>query len=329
MTTYIHGQDNFLDTLQKKNLIVKRDNIKILQINVGKLCNQRCIHCHIDAGPDRTEIMDVKTTDRILELLANAPHLETLDITGGAPELNPNFHKLVISARKMGKSVINRTNLTVFFEPGKEDLPQFLANNEVQVYASLPCYTQENVDKQRGKGTFEKSIKALQLLNDLGYGKHNTNLTLNLVYNPLGAFLPGLQAQLENDYKTRLLEDHHIEFNQLLTITNMPITRFERLLQSQNKLETYMQLLVNNFNPNIATNVMCTELISISWDGNIYDCDFNQILEMPIAGKTTSIWDINSIKELSSDIYFANHCYGCTAGEGSSCQGALNKENLC
>jgi radical SAM/Cys-rich protein len=319
-----HGRDSFTDALQKNGLTVKRNDTKILQINVGKRCNQRCEHCHVNASPDRTEIMNAKTADRILDLLAQSPQLEIIDITGGAPELNPNFRKIVTTANSMNKTIIDRTNLTVFFEQHQKDTPQFLADNGVQVYASLPCYTKENVDEQRGKGTFDKSIRALQFLNKLGYGNSETNLVLNLIYNPIGAYLPGAQLQLEHEYKIHLREDFNIEFNQLLTITNMPIARFASFLKQRGELQKYMQLLVDNFNPDVATDVMCSQLISISWDGHIYDCDFNQMLEIPLAGKSTTIWDINNIAELSSNICFANHCYGCTAGEGSSCQGALN-----
>jgi radical SAM/Cys-rich protein len=319
----ISDRANFKEMRDYHNLAIKRNSIKTVQINIGKRCNQSCIHCHVDAGPNRMENMDKKTAYRLVKLIAKAPYVETIDLTGGAPELNPNFRPIITAVSKMGKEIINRTNLTVFFEPGQEDTIEFLANNKVQIFASLPCYTKKNVDKQRGKGVHAKSIRALKILNDLGYGKKNSGLILNLVYNPLKAVLPAPQSQLENDYKVRLKEDFGIKFNHLLTITNMPIGKFFKLLAKEGLLEKYNRLLVKNFNKKIVKDVMCTEMISISWDGYIYDCDFNQMLEMPIGKKQTSLWDINHFNELSNDISVDNHCYGCTAGAGSSCIGAL------
>jgi radical SAM/Cys-rich protein len=318
---------SFKDMLKKHGLKIVRGDIKTVQINVGKRCNQRCTHCHVNAGPEHTENMDEKTANRIFSLLENTPQIETIDITGGAPELNSNFRKMVETSRKMGKKVIARTNLTVFFEPGQEDTPAFLARNNVLIFASLPCYTKENVDKQRGEGTFKKSIQALKILNQLGYGKKNTNLILSLIYNPLGPYLPSSQTELENDYKARLKEDFDIEFNQLFTITNMPIGRFYECLEKANSLNQYLQLLIDHFNPETVPHVMCTETISISWDGYIHACDFNQALEMPINDKWTSLWDIDRLDQLNKTIILDDHCYGCTAGSGSSCQGTLNRED--
>ncbi len=315
---------SFEDMVKMRGLHLKRNSLKILQVNIGKLCNQACHHCHVEAGPKRTEIMDRRTVDRVLELLSQTPSIHTVDITGGAPELNPHFRYLVLEIRKLGKEVIDRCNLTVLFEKGQEDTAQFLGEHRVQVEASLPCYSKENVDKQRGNGVFDKSIRALQLLNTLGYGKPGTGLKLDLVYNPLGAFLPPPQEVLEKDYKEELRELFGIEFNRLYTITNMPIRRFLKQLEREGKLQEYMELLVQSFNPEAALNVMCRELVSVGWDGKIYDCDFNQMLEISVSGKKLSIWDIGSLEDFShSPITFADHCYGCTAGTGSSCSGAL------
>jgi radical SAM/Cys-rich protein len=287
---------------------------------MGKLCNQACHHCHVEAGPNRTENMTEKTVLRLLELLEKSPHIHTVDITGGAPELNPYFKMFVSGIKKMDKHVIDRCNLTVLFEKGQEKTAIFLAENDVEVVASLPCYSKENLEAQRGKGVFGKSIDALVLLNTLGYGQEDTGLFLNLVYNPVGAHLPPAQDQLEKDFKQHLKEDFNIDFNNLYTITNMPIKRYLHMLEREDKYEDYMQLLVDNFNVNAAKNVMCKNLISIGYDGQIYDCDFNQMLELPIKNKQT-IWDIGTFEESSKDIVLADHCYGCTAGSGSSCSG--------
>lgn len=313
----------FERTLQDHGVTMRREVIKTLQINIGKLCNQACHHCHVEAGPKRTEIMERKTVDRLLELLAQEPQIHTVDITGGAPELNPHFRYFVTEIRRMGKEVIDRCNLTVFFEPNQEDTPEFLAENGIQVVASLPCYSKDNVDKQRGVGVFDKSIRALQRLNALGYGKADTGLMLHLVYNPVDTSLPPAQAKLERDYKQRLKDDLDIEFNQLFTITNMPIKRFAHMLERDGLMEQYMQLLIDNFNSQAASGVMCTELVSIGWDGKIYDCDFNQMLDIPINWKPRDIWGIKTLSELDKDIALDNHCFGCTAGAGSSCTGSL------
>jgi radical SAM/Cys-rich protein len=315
----------FEQTLQEKGVALRREIITTLQVNIGKLCNQACHHCHVEAGPKRTEIMERKTVDRLLELLAVEPQIHTVDITGGAPELNPHFRHFVTEIRRMGKEVIDRCNLTVFYEPNQEDTPDFLAANGIQVVASLPCYSKTNVDKQRGVGVFDKSIRAMHRLNALGYGKAGTGLMLHLVYNPVGAFLPPAQVKLEQDYKQRLKNDLDIEFNQLFTITNMPIKRFAHMLERDGLMEQYMQLLIDNFNSKAASGVMCTELVSIGWDGQIYDCDFNQMLDIPINWKPRNIWNIKKLGELDKTIALDNHCFGCTAGAGSSCTGALTE----
>jgi len=290
---------------------------------VGKLCNQACHHCHVEAGPKRTEIMPAGVADRILALLAATPSIQTVDITGGAPELNENFRRLVSESRRMQKQVIDRCNLTVLFEPGLETLAEFLAANNVEITASLPCYTESNVDQQRGKGAFEKSIRALRLLNEIGYGQPGSSLALNLVYNPLGASLPPPQEKLEADYKSHLRESFGIEFNRLFTITNMPIKRFADMLVREGKHESYMGLLANHFNPATVDHVMCRDLVSIGWDGKIYDCDFNQMLDLETPGGK-NIWEIDSFSELAnSGIATDSHCFGCTAGAGSSCGGSL------
>jgi radical SAM/Cys-rich protein len=302
---------------------LRRRELTTLQINVGKLCNQACHHCHVEAGPKRTEIMRAEVAERILALLSAAPSIAIVDITGGAPELNANFRGLVTESRRMGKQVIDRCNLTVLFEPGLEEMPQFLAANRSQVTASLPCYTAANVDQQRGKGVFEKSIRALRLLNTIGYGQPGSGLELDLVYNPLGASLPPPQEKLEADYKRELREHFGIEFNRLFTITNMPIKRFAEFLLREGKHESYMGLLANHFNPATVERLMCRELVSVGWDGKLYDCDFNQMLDLETPGRKT-IWQIDSFAELAaSEIATANHCFGCTAGAGSSCGGSL------
>lgn len=312
----------FKEKLDQHNLNIQRDHIRTLQVNIGKKCNQACHHCHVEAGPKRPENMTAQTVDHLLKLLQNAPDIELVDITGGAPELNPNFRHFVTEIRRMGKQVIDRCNLTVFFEPGQLDTPEFLAEQGIDVVASLPCYSSDNVDAQRGRGVFGKSIKALNILNGLGYGKQGSGLNLNLVYNPVGEHLPPDQETLKAEYKIRLKQDFDIEFNDLYTITNMPIKRYLHQLERDGKLEDYMALLIDNFNIPAAENVMCTEIISIGWDGQIYDCDFNQMLEMPVNWKRKSIFDIKEFNDLRGGIAFGQHCYGCTAGAGSSCGGA-------
>jgi radical SAM/Cys-rich protein len=297
-----------------------------LQINVGKLCNQACHHCHVDAGPKRTEIMPAEIARRVMQILANSDSIVTVDITGGAPELNPNFRWLVEESRRLGRQVIDRCNLTVLLEDSQRDLAEFLAARRVEIIASLPCYTAENVDKQRGRGVFEKSMLALRKLNGLGYGMPGSELSLSLVYNPVGASLPAPQGKLEAEYKQHLRDQHGIEFHQLLTITNMPIHRFEEDLQRQGKHDAYMELLKKNFNAATVHGLMCRSLVSIGYDGRLYDCDFNQMLEMELEQpeKPATVWDVESFTGWAGRrIVTAGHCFGCTAGAGSSCTGAL------
>ena len=296
-----------------------------LQVNVGKLCNQACHHCHVDASPNRTEVMTRTTAQRVVELLANSPSVKEFDITGGAPELNPSFKWLVEQARAREHSVIVRCNLTVLFEAGMEWLPNFYRDYRVRLICSLPCYSRENVERQRGAGVFSKSIRALQHLNRLGYG---SELKLDLVYNPIGPSLPPAQEQLQARYREELGRDFGIVFHRLLTITNMPINRFARQLRSWGKFSEYMGLLVNHFNPATVDALMCRELVSVSWDGRLFDCDFNQMLEMPIFERgghaPLSIWHIDDLSALTeASIATGSHCFGCTAGAGSSCGGAL------
>jgi radical SAM/Cys-rich protein len=301
-----------------------RTSLEILQINLGKLCNQACHHCHVDAGPKRTEIMTCETAERVLQLLQRTPEVKTVDLTGGAPELNPNFRMLVQESRRLQRRVIDRCNLTILLEPGLEDLLDFLGAHQVDIVASLPCYTAENVDKQRGRGVFDRSIRALQLLNRAGYGQPGSHLHLDLVFNPGGASLPPPQQTLELEYKARLRQDFGIEFGRLLTITNMPIRRFSEHLVRIGKQEQYSKLLQNSFNPATVEQVMCRTLMSISWDGRLYDCDFNQMLELPSPGRLT-IWDIDSFRPtVNGAIQLGDHCFGCTAGAGSSCGGQLS-----
>lgn len=301
-----------------------RGRVTTLQVNVGKLCNMACHHCHVEAGPKRTEIMPRKVAERAIELLERNPAVEVVDLTGGAPELNPAFRWLVAQARRLGRQVIDRCNLTVLFEPGMETLAEFLAAHEVRVVASLPCYKPENVEKQRGRGAFNKSIEALKRLNALGYGLPQSGLKLDLVYNPIGATLPPPQAKLEAKYREELGRLFGIEFHQLLTITNMPIKRFAQMLERTGQQEAYMGLLVNHFNPSTVPELMCRSLISVGWDGQLYDCDFNQMLEIPLGAGARTIWDINSFERLiGCRVTTGSHCFGCTAGAGSSCSGIL------
>ncbi|GIW42737.1 MAG: radical SAM/Cys-rich domain protein [Candidatus Binatia bacterium] len=305
-----------------------RGRVRTLQVNLGKLCNMACQHCHVEAGPKRTEIMPRSVAERVVELVAASPGIETVDLTGGAPELNPNFRWLVRQCRGLGREVIDRCNLTVLFEAGMEDLAEFLAAHEVHVIASLPCYSAENVEKQRGHGAFAKSIAALKILNALGYGRTNSRLRLDLVYNPVGASLPPPQKRLEAKYKEELAKLFGIEFHNLLTITNMPIQRFARWLERAGQYDAYMQLLADHFNPATLSSVMCRSLLSVGWDGRLYDCDFNQMLEIEIGaacrGGVRTVWDISSTDELEGRaIATREHCFGCTAGAGSSCGGAL------
>jgi radical SAM/Cys-rich protein len=304
---------------------LRRTKPETLQINVGKLCNQACHHCHVDAGPARREIMTEATARRVIELLHANPSIRSVDLTGGAPELNPNFRMLVEAARQSECPVIVRCNLTVLFVPGMEWLPEFYRANEVRLVCSLPCYSAENVTKQRGKGVFEKSIAALSLLNRIGYG--TGGLTLDLVYNPVGPSLPPPQSELERRYRGELGSNFGVRFDHLLTITNMPIGRFADQLNRWGGYEQYMGLLVNHFNPATVAGLMCRSLISVGFDGKLYDCDFNQMLELGIGaagGQRLTIWDIENLDRLErAPIATGAHCFGCTAGSGSSCGGVL------
>jgi radical SAM/Cys-rich protein len=302
---------------------LSRKSPTTLQVNVGKLCNQACHHCHVDAGPRRTERMTRETADRVVEVIAASERVETVDITGGAPELNPNFATLVEPARALGRKVIVRCNLTVTLEPGMEWLVEFYRRAGVELVCSLPCYTAENTDRQRGAGVFDKSIAAMRQLNAAGFGRGE--LRLDLVYNPIGASLPPPQAELEAQYREELARNFGVVFDRLLTITNMPIARFANQLNSTGSHSAYMSLLVNHFNPATVDALMCRDLVSVGWDGRLYDCDFNQMLEIPLGARAAStIWDVDDVGTLAgARIATGSHCFGCTAGAGSSCGGAI------
>jgi radical SAM/Cys-rich protein len=304
---------------------IRRDRIDTLQMNLGYLCNLACLHCHVGAGPNRTELMDRATMEQALAV-ADRFAVRTLDLTGGSPEMNEHFPWLVEQARARNMHVMDRLNPTIMEEPGYEWVGEFLAAHRIEVIASLPCYSKENVDAQRGNGVFEASIKALQTLNALGYGDPASGLELNLVYNPLGPSLPPPQAALENDYKRLLGEEFGLRFNQLFTITNMPIKRFGAILAAQGQFEDYMQLLKDAYRRDNLKAVMCRSLISVDYQGYLYDCDFNQMLGLSIGGETERrhLRDLLEAPQLPSRIGIGDHCYGCTAGQGSSCGGALN-----
>ncbi len=305
---------------------IQRQTLQTLQVNLGYRCNLSCTHCHVNAGPNRSEVMSRENIDWVIKVLERE-EISLLDLTGGAPELNPHFRALVEAATRMGVRVIDRCNLAILQEPGQEDLDRFLAAHRVEVVASMPCYLQENVDAQRGKGTFDANIRALQQLNALGYGVPGSTLQLNLVYNPQGATLPPPQQSLEADYKRVLAEHHDIHFNQLLTIANLPIHRFGGVLLARGEFETYMSLLQEAHQPDNLETVMCRSLISVDWQGQLYDCDFNQMLKMPLRSAGSHPLHLRDLLSESLEqrpIQVAGHCYGCTAGQGSSCGGALN-----
>jgi radical SAM/Cys-rich protein len=303
---------------------LSRERVTTLQVNVGKRCNQACHHCHVDAGPKRSEMMTRAVAERVLELIERSPEIAVVDVTGGAPELNPNFRWIAAESRRLSRRVIDRCNLTVLGEPGQEDLAGFLASHAIEIVASLPCYGQENVDKQRGRGVFDASVAALRRLNALGYGAPGSALRLDLVYNPVGAFLPPPQAKLEADYRERLGNDFGIVFHHLLTITNMPIKRFADDLARSGQAAGYMSLLVNHFNPSTVAGLMCRSLVSVGYDGRLYDCDFNQMLELPLGAGPRTLGEIDSFDSFAgAAIATGPHCFGCTAGAGSSCGGAL------
>lgn len=316
----------FRDQLSLINLYpLQPTSLEIFQINLGKMCNQVCTHCHVDAGPDRKEIMTQETMEQILDILKLNPNYKVVDMTGGAPEMNPNFRWFVEEISKLGIQMYVRCNLTIITANKKyNDLPEFFKKHKIEVISSLPFYSKDRTDKQRGDGVFESSIKALKMLNEVGYGKADTGLKLNLVYNPAGAFLPPDQNALEKEYKTTLLKDFGIEFNNLFAITNLPVSRYLDYLVSSGNYEDYLTKLIDAFNPTAALKVMCRNTISIGWDGYIYDCDFNQMLELKVACRDSqhiSTYNANSL--LNRNIIVSNHCYGCTAGSGSSCGGAV------
>ena len=304
---------------------IQRAQLETLQVNLGYLCNQTCQHCHVDAGPKRKEQMEIDTVDQLIAFLHKS-NIKNLDLTGGAPEMNENFRYLVKAARKLGVHVIDRCNLTILNEPGQEDLAEFLAANEVEVVASLPCYLKDNVEAQRGKGVYQSSISGLRKLNSFGYGKLNSGLVLNLMYNPQGATLPPPQSELEVDYKRELRQREGVSFNKLFVLVNMPIMRFGSMLISKGMFNNYMQLLKDSYKGSNLPDVMCRSLISVDWRGYIYDCDFNQMLNLPLMTKGNTKRHISqiTIDELSANpIVTGEHCYGCTAGQGCSCSGAL------
>ena len=305
---------------------IRRAALETLQVNLGYKCNQTCLHCHVNAGPKRKEMMHRRTIEQLLAFIDRAS-IKTLDLTGGAPELNKHFRYFVTAARQRVLNVIDRCNLTVLFEPGQQDTAQFLADNQVKIVASMPCYLKDNVDKQRGDGVFDVSLEALQLLNALGYGQASSERLLDLVYNPQGPQLPPSQQALEQDYKQHLAQQYGIEFNQLLTLTNMPIKRFGSTLVSHGEFDSYMTLLKTAHLDDNTTSVMCRSLISVDWQGYVYDCDFNQMLEIPLQvdhRPRLHIADLIGVDLDNQPIRVADHCYACTAGQGSSCGGALD-----
>jgi radical SAM/Cys-rich protein len=298
--------------------------IHTLQVNVGKLCNQTCRHCHVDAGPDRREIMSRPILEQCLNAVAACANITTVDITGGAPEMHPDFRWFVQQIRRLGRHVIDRCNLTILLAPGFQDLPEFLAEHQVEIIASLPCYLPDNVDRQRGDGVFDKSITALRRLNALGYGHPHSRLRLNLVFNPIGPTLPPAQATLEAAYRRELLNRYGLVFHHLYTLTNMPISRFLDELIQQGRLEEYMQTLITAFNPATVAGLMCRTTLSVGWDGRLHDCDFNQMLDLGlVCGLPRHISEFDATLLSERLILVGAHCYGCTAGCGSSCQGAI------
>jgi radical SAM/Cys-rich protein len=320
--------NRFAQTVVGNSLSLRRARPEILQVNLGKVCNLTCTHCHVNAGPRRKEIMTHETIDRVIQWLAGT-QIPTVDLTGGAPEMIPDFRYFImqIGALQLPRHVIDRCNLTILLEPGYEDLGEFLAINKVEIIASMPCYSAENVNAQRGEGVFEASIAALQLLNSLGYGT-DPHLPLHLVYNPVGAFLPPSQDELEVDYKRELEKQFGIMFNKLYALSNLPIGRFASYLRRSGRLEEYMQLLIHAFNPATISGLMCRNTISVGWRGEVYDCDFNQQLGMHWSSnggnRRLFLWDIEPESLEGRDIVTGDHCFGCTAGAGSSCGGAIS-----
>lgn len=319
------ADNQFARKLADGGLPLRHARTQVLQVNVGKLCNLTCVHCHVNAGPKRKEIITRETVDRVIDWLAKTD-IPTVDLTGGAPEMIPDFRYLVEQVKSLtpARHVMDRCNLTILLEPGYEGYAEFLAKHKVEIVASMPCYSPENVNAQRGDGVFDASIKALQLLNSLGYARR-PDLPLHLVYNPNGAFLPGPQAELEADYKEELREHFGIEFNSLYTITNLPVSRFASYLKNNNKLAEYMELLMDNFNPSTIDGLMCRNTINVSWQGEVFDCDFNQMLKMQWRDgeRGLHLWDIDPADVENREVLTGDHCFGCTAGAGSSCGGAL------
>tara|TARA_A100000171_G_scaffold14079_1_gene12271 strand:+ start:345 stop:1400 length:1056 start_codon:yes stop_codon:yes gene_type:complete len=321
------GIDSFEQKIDPIGMMpLKPISVDVFQINVGKMCNQVCKHCHVDAGPDRKEIMTRETMQQCLDAL-KISKATTVDLTGGAPEMNPDFRWFVEEISKLGKNIIVRCNLTIILaNPKYHDLPEFFKKHKVNVVSSLPSFTAKRTDAQRGDGVFEKSIKALQMLNEIGYGKDGTGLKLDLVYNPSGAFLPDDQTILQSEFKRKLKENFNIVFNDLYAITNLPVSRFLDYLINSNNYEEYMNELVNAFNPTAVAGVMCRSMVSIGWDGYLYDCDFNQMLEMKLKNDAPDhIRDFNLDKLMAREIMVNQHCFGCTAGAGSSCGGTTTK----
>ncbi|WP_036041681.1 arsenosugar biosynthesis radical SAM (seleno)protein ArsS [Leptospira alstonii] len=314
---------SFAEKLQSSGVgILKPVSTEIFQINLGKLCNQTCKHCHVDAGPDRTEIMSRETMFHCLKILAESP-ISTVDLTGGAPEMNPEFRWFVGELRKLNKKVTVRCNLTILLAGEKyADLAEFFAEQKVEIVASLPYFEKRRTDAQRGNGVFDRSIKALKKLNSVGYGIPDSGLVLNLVYNPAGAFLPGAQTSLESEFKKSLYDSFGIRFNSLFTITNMPISRYLEYLQESGNLEDYAEKLATSYNPAATRGLMCKNTLSVGYEGSLYDCDFNQMLEMKVEGKVQNVRDYNSALLIQRSIRVDEHCYGCTAGSGSSCGGS-------
>jgi len=318
----LNGYPNFSDKyFEIGDGELRAGEIEIFQVNLGKMCNQVCKHCHVDAGPDRKEIMTRETMQQCLNVLANSA-IKIVDLTGGAPEMNPNFKWFVSEIVKLKKHIIVRSNLTILVANGFEGYAKFMTDNEVEIVSSLPFYKESFTDKQRGSGVFNKSIMALRILINLGYGKDGTGLILNLVYNPMGAFLPPSQEGLEKDYRRELKKHFDLDFTNLYTITNLPISRFLDYLLASGNYEQYMNKLISSFNPAAAANVMCKFTLSVGWDGNLFDCDFNQMLELSVNnGSPKHIKDFNEKALINRKIITGQHCYGCTAGAGSSCGG--------
>jgi radical SAM/Cys-rich protein len=324
-TSSAKSEISFQRRLELDGLQLKRADPRVLQINVGKLCNLTCVHCHVNAGPSRKEVMTRETVDRILEWV-RATEVHTVDLTGGAPEMIPDFRYLVDELARDGRHVMDRCNLTILLEDGYRDLPEFMRDRKVEIVASMPCYQPENVTAQRGEGVFDASIRALQVLNATGYGTEG-GLPLNLVYNPVGASLPPDEGELEADYKEALLEHFGIQFHRLYAITNMPVSRFTSWLKRNGKLQDYMALLVQNFNPASVNGLMCRDTISVDWEGYVFDCDFNQQLGMRLLDTDSKtglpVWELNLNAFREMPILTGPHCFGCTAGAGSSCGGTL------